>query len=756
MEGVDFQFPGSPYGVQFQFMNHAYSAMISGGLCILESPTGTGKSLSMLCSALAWLRDFRVKVVAEKLSALEQVGYENETLPLWIQDGMQKSQLERAVCLDAQWKLEKSKLRSEVSLFGVHQSNGFLNTRVTKRKSHIIDGNAISDEDLLVTDEISAPIADANVSTKIDPNRKVQIIICSRTHSQLAQLVREMKRISLHNLFNIVTIGSRSQLCINPSVDTSRGPMAVNDSCRQLTDSNCCELRHCIEPLSKVILSDPLDIEDMRVAGRNTFTRGCPYFASRLALNDADIVFVPYSSILHSGTRESLGLNIKGNVIIVDEAHNILEAVNSVRSTSFSIAEIDSLSISLSSYLQKFGSKLSPLNLVTIKSLQFVTRRLSVFTSAYKSEVFNIPEFLAKSKLSEIDLPKVTRFLDDFQFSRKLKGFSEKHLISHPNAIYGIASLLLSLQGSLPTDKMIVTEDPSDGKTVRFASIECEAELAKLVEVSRAVLLVGGTMEPFSEHRAVASLANVPMTVFSGSSVINEDRIFCGIVAKASDGIPVSYDRNHRDGNECTRLLIEIVTSVCISVKSGGIIVFVTSYEYARKTEKLLGPICREHGNNVYCDGINKTRIFSDYVNRIQTEGKAVLIAVVNGSLSEGIDFKDELCRCVVLVGVPYPNPTDPLVIERMRFLDEQHRNNPNFIAGDQYYQGRCMKSVNQCIGRSIRHSKDWASIILVDDRFRRPEILSGLSCWIREKVKDIQNPSVLQEELKKFHAKWA
>ena len=31
--------------------------------------------------------------------------------------------------------------------------------------------------------------------------------------------------------------------------------------------------------------------------------------------------------LLHRATRESLGLRVAGNVVIVDEAHNIVEAV---------------------------------------------------------------------------------------------------------------------------------------------------------------------------------------------------------------------------------------------------------------------------------------------------------------------------------------------------------------------------------------------------------------------------------------------
>ena len=38
--------------------------------------------------------------------------------------------------------------------------------------------------------------------------------------------------------------------------------------------------------------------------------------------------------------------------------------------------------------------------------------------------------------------------------------------------------------------------------------------------------------------------------------------------------------------------------------------------------------------------------------------------------------------------------------------------------AGREYFEDLCMKAVNQCIGRVIRHKGDWAAILLVDQRW--------------------------------------
>ena len=48
-------FPHEPYAIQLDLMRGLYDVLERGGIGIFESPTGTGKTLSVLCSALQWL-----------------------------------------------------------------------------------------------------------------------------------------------------------------------------------------------------------------------------------------------------------------------------------------------------------------------------------------------------------------------------------------------------------------------------------------------------------------------------------------------------------------------------------------------------------------------------------------------------------------------------------------------------------------------------------------------------------------------------
>ncbi|KIH62356.1 hypothetical protein ANCDUO_07359, partial [Ancylostoma duodenale] len=56
IRGVDVMFPFSPYECQLAYMDKVIEAIDMKFDTALESPTGTGKTLSLLCSTLGWLQ----------------------------------------------------------------------------------------------------------------------------------------------------------------------------------------------------------------------------------------------------------------------------------------------------------------------------------------------------------------------------------------------------------------------------------------------------------------------------------------------------------------------------------------------------------------------------------------------------------------------------------------------------------------------------------------------------------------------------
>lgn len=68
--------------------------------------------------------------------------------------------------------------------------------------------------------------------------------------------------------------------------------------------------------------AEPKDIEEIAALGKAANV--CPYYAARKATKQAELVTLPYNLLLQKTARESLGLNIKDQIIVIDEAHSEL------------------------------------------------------------------------------------------------------------------------------------------------------------------------------------------------------------------------------------------------------------------------------------------------------------------------------------------------------------------------------------------------------------------------------------------------
>lgn len=174
-----------------------------------------------------------------------------------------------------------------------------------------------------------------------------------------------------------------------------------------------------------------------------------------------------------------------------------------------------------------------------------------------------------------------------------------------------------------------------------------------------------------------------------------------------------------------------------------GIVVFFSSFDYegtvydAWKASGILERIMKK--KRVFREPRKSTDVESvlkEYKETIETLSSgnlkdnpalsgALLLAVVGGKISEGINLSDGMGRCIVMVGLPYPSPSDIELIERVKFIDGL--GNPNSMKtsklsvnneinggdvkagfdilrscrhrGKEYYENICMKAVNQSIG---------------------------------------------------------
>ena len=133
----------------------------------------------------------------------------------------------------------------------------------------------------------------------------------------------------------------------------------------------------------------------------------------------------------------------------------------------------------------------------------------------------------------------------------------------------------------------------------------------------------------------------------------------------------------------------------------------------------------------------------------------ALLFAVIGGTLSEGINFSDALGRGVIVVGLPFPNPHSAEWKAKMQYITskENARGGDGKAAARDFYENACMRAVNQCVGRAIRHKGDYAAIMMLDKRYGNERIQNKLPKWIRGSLTAGTSAKEVKNRLDQFFA---
>lgn len=439
-----FSFPFEPYDIQVDFMNTLYETIEKGKIGVFESPTGTGKSLSIICGALTWYLDNEKrerKSICDKIqvidNALKKISLEEKTAEDWISLQNDKKQFleEKSLVMLKKQAFElKDKRNEELKNVKKSENEKFsLGKNAIKRpKKEKLTENEIETED----DEYLVNYKSDDSDVEIDFNDQEQsciikpkIFYASRTHSQLSQFISEIKKTSFVKsyLLRIVHLGSRVNLCTNPKVTKSGNLNIINDKCLELKRNNSkCPFykQSLLKALRDNILSEVHDIEE--VASLGTASQTCSYFSSRLSVAEAQIVVLPYNILIHKASRESFGIDITNSVVIVDEAHNILEAVSNIHNIELKGSQILDAHTLLNHYLLKYNKRLNPTNLMYIKQLIFISHSLLKHLKTDASyNIFKIYDFLTEVKIDNLNILKILEYCEKSKIAQKLFGFSK-------------------------------------------------------------------------------------------------------------------------------------------------------------------------------------------------------------------------------------------------------------------------------------------------------------------------------------------
>lgn len=730
LNNVPVEFPFQPYDVQEKFMECVIECLQKGVNGLLESPTGTGKTLCLLCSSLGWLATRKAQIQSGLLATDTGVDLKN--------------QLSNATGLG----------------WGDNTSPG-----------------------------AGAP----------------KIIYASRTHSQLSQVVSELKR-SSYRYMKASIIGSRDQLCIHPEVSKEQNNAVKLHMCHARTTTRTCFFHTNLEAKKEEpdFKLDVLDIEDLVTLGKKH--SACPYFMTKEIRKGADIIFMPYNYLLDPKVRKIHNIELQGNIIIFDEAHNVEKMCEESSSIELRSLDIALCVDEVTQVMKKFRENsddgvadfLSPStpkdftldDLCILKAMFLELEKAIDAIPISKPEGDTLPgefmlELLAKADLSPGKkdiisdlLDRVVQFLtvsSTSPFQRKGSGlqkfadlvkivFSKTNFtIEHMERVKRSYKVHIKVEQPKTRPKGDSWSTPKIvSKAGRVLSYWCFSPgfgMRDLVEEgARCVILTSGTLSPLNSFAAELQVP-FPVTL-ENPHIIGANQVLVGVVTHGPDGMQLDSSYKNRSNSQYVQSLGRTIRSTA-QVVPDGLLVFFPSYPVMKSCQEawqLTGlwdainqvkPIFVEPNSK---EGFQEA--MNGFYSAMSSEDRkgACFMAVCRGKVSEGLDFCDGNGRAVIITGLPYPPSRDPRVLEKQRYL-EDNRKTPQFkgLTGQQWYRLEATRAVNQAIGRVIRHKLDYGAILLCDQRFASPDIIQQLSAWVRPRVVNFPKIGPLLRDLGMF-----
>ena len=790
---------------------------------LIESPTGTGKTMMILSSLMEFLdqkNNVNKKETEEKNNINDDYNNnEEQEEEDWLKNfGLNKTEE------------NDGKSKEENKLEKINEKMDLILTNIKKK----INKNNISKEEekLLIKNE-NTPFFNSFFKSALPPIEN-QIFFCTRTHSQISQIINEEKILyDYYNKngskfnhkkfpFSFTFIGSRKQLCINKKINTNLNTLnKINTLCKEINEkkeTRCIYKNFMYEDtienkqsfICEEMKTEIKDIEDLLKFGEEF--KMCPYYISHISINTSQIVVSPYNNILNKRIKNNININLENNIVVFDEAHNIIENILQCANTDINKSELIALLISLFLYYNKFKTKLNPSNNLCIRQIVSIIKLLLNFLKKMKNEEnkinnkeeeyinIKLSDFTIENQLNNYDFFKLVKFIDDSEISNKIQWLLQKEINNIKNDKSNeynkiIRELLLPqvkqyiednkdfnnniekfinyylqiLLSSNPLNKLSllligISNVDDDGlllynkklNLLKFILINPIRDFNHLLKEVKCIIFIGGTMKPFDDfYNLFPTINKQKILIFEGEHIINKGSIIPFIlqnnVLSNNEIFTFTYESMKKDSELIIHYLLEYINIyhslfeeiINNNEKGMGIVVFFQSYDLISKIIEYNNKkqVLKFDKNYFFYEEKkdNTKNIFELFSDNIKKNNKiSVLLGVMGGKLSEGINFKDNLCRLLIIVGMPFSNIKSIEIKEKMKYYDKLYSNKKSTINGNEYYENLCMKNINQTIGRCIRNYYDYSSIVLMDNRFTYNKYFNKLPNWVTREGKNL------------------
>ncbi|MDO5861583.1 MAG: ATP-dependent DNA helicase [Thermoplasmata archaeon] len=552
------------------------------------------------------------------------------------------------------------------------------------------------------------------------------IVYLTRTNSQSDQVMRELRSISKIKPVTGIALTGRSKSCPLfrgvkdfDSIPSNILSMMCDDARMKSNTGKAGGCRYydrvqnALPQIQQYVrtqfpTSDELDSFCVKL-------QACPYEAKKALMKECRVVAAPYVHILDPDIRNSLMTNLdrpgdpESLLIVVDEAHNLVDAARGSESFTIDRALIDDAIDECTT----FRSQPRITDVVSLKEfLTFLKScvravavdKLKMGTTTALIEGPVIEErIMAKYGLDMERLEEAVEQMIEIGESR-----TEALMQANENRISDIQQvgvLLKSWCGSSGERYVRTINGDRDGEFLRASCID-PAEISRFLNSTKGTVHMSGTLQPLDQYARVIGLSSNCTLRKYPSPFPAENRL----VVYTEDMTTRWQDLKENPGMKDR--LERTIAQLCNSVEKNTLVFFTS---YASMTS-MRGYLETHIDRRLYWEESRNAKGNAANLNTFRSRRDGVLFCVMGGKFAEGIDFPgDELCFAVI-VGIPYPPPS----LEQKAMSDMfDARYGPG--KGWTYCSAvPAQRKIKQAIGRLIRTETDRGMAVILDNRASR------------------------------------
>ncbi|KAJ5658747.1 uncharacterized protein N7484_002396 [Penicillium longicatenatum] len=269
---------------------------------------------------------------------------------------------------------------------------------------------------------------------------------------------------------------------------------------------------------------------------------------------------------------------------------------------------------------------------------------------------------------------------------------------------------------------------------LHFTCLDAAIAIKPVLDRFYSVVITSGTLSPLEMYPKMLGFNAVMQESYS--MTLARRSFLPMIVTRGSDQAQVSSSFGIRNDPGVVRNYGTLLTEFA-RITPDGIVVFFPSYLYMESIISMwqgMGILDQIWNYKLILvetpDAQESSLALETYRTACCNGRGAILLCVARGKVSEGIDFDHHYGRAVLCIGVPFQYTESRILKARLEFLRENYRIRENdFLSFD------AMRHAAQCLGRVLRGKDDYGVMVLADRRFERKR--PQLPKWINQAMLD-------------------